>query len=62
MAVTSDKSEAADRETPRKVVFEDETCTIVSLCDDLSQVRDASAYVAECCAPCPSYTTVPCSC
>ncbi len=62
MAGTIDKSEAIDREMSGKVVLEDETCTVLSLCDDLSRTSDANTYVAECCAPCPSYTTVPCSC
>jgi hypothetical protein len=34
----------------------------VSLCDRLSLAQDSRDYLSECCAPCPSYTTVPCSC
>ncbi|MEN6439415.1 MAG: hypothetical protein ABFD97_12650 [Syntrophobacter sp.] len=44
------------------VVLDDDAYTIVSLCDRLSLAREAKDYVSECCAPCPSFTTVPCSC
>ena len=44
------------------VVLETEAYSVVSLCDRLNKVEHSGAYVSECCAPCPSYTTVPCAC
>ncbi len=45
-----------------QMILEDEAYTVVSLCDRLSLAQDSRDYLSECCAPCPSYTTVPCSC
>ena len=62
MASKIDETVSVDRESFGKVLLEDEAYTVLSLCDHLSLAENDDAYVAECCAPCPSYTTVPCSC
>ena len=51
-----------DHKPSAEVLLEDEAYTVMSLCDRLSLAQESDAYVAECCAPCPSYTTAPCSC
>lgn len=51
-----------DHKASSEVLLEDDAYTVMSLCDRLSIAQKTDASVAECCAPCPSYTTVPCSC
>ncbi|MBF0093808.1 MAG: hypothetical protein HQL33_07605 [Alphaproteobacteria bacterium] len=62
MTVKVDEMAAVGSDSSVRIVVEDEEYTVVSLCDRLSLAQDSAAYVSECCAPCPSYTTVPCSC
>ncbi len=49
-------------ESGEKALLENDAYTVLSLCDRLSLSQEDKNYVSECCAPCPSYTTVPCSC
>lgn len=44
------------------VVMDDGDVVVLSLCDRLSEREHEGTFVSECCAPCPSYTTVPCAC
>ncbi len=62
MAGRIDKTEAGDQKSFGEVFLEGENYTVMSLCGNLSRVRDDNISDMECCAPCPSYTTVPCSC
>lgn len=44
------------------VVLEDDSCTVISLSESLSEIDATNSYDLGCCDNCPNYTTVPCSC
>ncbi len=43
-------------------VLEDESYTVLSLCEDLAIADEDLMWSDGSCCACPSYTTVPCSC
>ncbi len=56
------KKNDVDCQTAGHVVLEDDTCTVLSLSESLSQMDATNCYELGCCDNCPNYTTVPCSC
>ncbi len=56
------KRKDVDCQTAGHVVLEDDTCTVLSLSESLSQMDATNCYELGCCDNCPNYTTVPCSC
>ncbi len=52
-----------DCQSSGKVLLENDAYTVLSLCEHPSLSQDVDKeQMMECCAPCPSYTTAPCSC
>ncbi len=48
--------------TDKTEVLEDESYTVLSLCEDLAIADEDLMWSDGSCCACPSYTTVPCSC
>jgi hypothetical protein len=46
----------------KNMVVEDDSYTVVSLCDDLASAEEDLMWTDGSCCACPNYTTVPCSC
>jgi hypothetical protein len=57
-----DELKTSDRNPPGKVLLDNETCTVLSLSEHPSLAHAEGEQQTEGCSPCPSYTTVPCSC
>ncbi len=46
----------------KNMVVEDDSYTVVSLCDDLAAAEEDLMWSDGTCCTCPNYTSVPCSC